>query len=224
MNKWARTSQYGWCLAAAALLLCGFLLAGTAYARFSSTVTREVKVAPEAAQPLCLLPQATGEEGALWQMTEDGACQRTFSLQNFSGSNTASRDMTVELTLLASLGVGSPEALDITLTEKTVEQVSQTAEDGSSSTVEQERVTVYRGVPTAIGEDSALAGSFGPGWCYRFRLEQQDAEGKPTAALPAEWHFTGGSQEQHLLTLRITAKETPPYDCWFRLTAAASDP
>lgn len=231
MKKRTATIPYGVLLAALALLTCGCLLTAAAHARFSSSVARDVTVEPAAAQPLCLLPQEDGAESTgVWQLTADGACQRSFRLQNYSGANTASGDMTVELRLLASLGIESPDALEVTLTEKTTEQVTvpaepgETGEPGETAAQPQVTETVYRGVPTAIDPGTPLETAFGPGWSYRFYRVEYGADGQMTvSAEPASWSFSGGKPEQKELTVRVTARQPLRYDSWLRVTAVWQD-
>ena len=114
MKKRAGTSQYALCLAAVLLLACGILLLGTARARFSSSVSKEVELQARPLEPLRLEPRllAPQDTGDTWQMV-DGRCRRTFLLE-YDGTQEKS-DVTVGVTLLASLGIETPEALDITL-------------------------------------------------------------------------------------------------------------
>ena len=74
MKKRAGTSQYALCLAAVLLLACGILLLGTARARFSSSVSKEVALQARPLEPLRLAPQDTGDTCQL----VDGSFIRTF--------------------------------------------------------------------------------------------------------------------------------------------------
>ena len=167
-------------MAAVLLLACGILLLGTARARFSSSVSKEVELQARPLEPLRLASQDTGDT---WQMV-DGSCRRTFLLQ-YDGTQEKS-DVTVGVTLLASLGIETPEALDITLAVEeptdtpitepengSVEGVdtADTAEVPQDDTLDaapETKLVTYRGVAEEIPEGSALWYSFGPGWCYRF--------------------------------------------------------
>lgn len=239
MKKRAGTSQYALCLAAVCLLLCGLLLVGTARARFLSSVEREVELQAQPLEPLRLTPQDTGDT---WQMV-DGSCRRTFLLQ-YDGTQEKS-DVTVGVTLLASLGIETPEALDITLaaveptdtpiTEPengSVEDVdtADTAEvpqDDTLDTAPQTKRVEYRGIPEEIPEGSALWYSFGPGWCYRFcpvtsvqsTVDGQQGEPQEQIGQEVTWTVEAGALWRKELTVTVKADANIRYDVLLRLCA-----
>ena len=242
MKKRAGTSQYALCLAAVLLLACGILLLGTARARFSSSVSKEVELQARPLEPLRLAPQDTGDT---WQMV-DGSCRRTFLLQ-YDGTQEKS-DVTVGVTLLASLGIETPEALDITLavveptdtpnTEPengSVEGVdtadtADTAEvpqDDTLDTAPQTKRVEYRGIPEEIPEGSALWYSFGPGWCYRFcpvtsvqsTVDGQQGEPQEQIGQEVTWTVEAGALWRKELTVTVKADANIRYDVLLRLCA-----
>ena len=217
------------CLAAVLLLACGILLLGTARARFSSSVSKEVALQARPLESLRLTPRDTGDT---WQMV-DGSCIRTFLLE-YDGTQEKS-DVTVGVTLLASLGIETPEALDITLAVKepndtpvtepengSVEGVNMadTAEVPQDDTLDTapEKKMVTRGIAEEIPEGSALWYSFGPGWCYRFcpvTSVQSTVDGQ-----------AGETQEQvgpevtwTVITVAVRADADVRYDALLRLCA-----
>lgn len=187
MKKRAGTSQYALCLAAVLLLACGVLLLGTARARFLSSVSKDLELQAQPLESLRLTLLNTDAE--TWQMV-DGSCIRTFLLE-YDGTQEKS-DVTVGVTLLASLGIETPEALDITLaveepndtpvTEPENENVegvdtadaadtsdtTEVPQDDTLDTAPKMEMVTYRGIAEEIPERTALWYSFGPGWCYRF--------------------------------------------------------
>lgn len=242
MKKRAGTSQYALCLAAVLLLACGILLLGTARARFSSSVSKEVELQARPLEPLRLEPQDTDDT---WQMV-DGSCRRTFLLQ-YDGTQEKS-DVTVGVTLLASLGIETPEALDITLavveptdtpnTEPengSVEGVdtadtADTAEvpqDDTLDTAPQTKRVEYRGIPEEIPEGSALWYSFGPGWCYRFcpvtsvqsTVDGQQGEPQEQIGQEVTWTVKAGERWQKTITVEVRADADVRYDALLRLCA-----
>lgn len=236
MKKRAGTSQYALCLAAVLLLACGILLLGTARARFSSSVSKEVELQARPLEPLRLEPRllAPQDTGDTWQMV-DGSCRRTFLLQ-YDGTQEKS-DVTVGVTLLASLGIETPEALNITLavveptdtpiTEPengSVEDVdtADTAEVPQDDTLdaapETKRVP-YRGVAEAIPEGSALWYSFGSGWCYRFCVDGQAGEIQEQVGPEVTWTVKAGERWQKIITVEVRADVDVRYDALLRLCA-----
>lgn len=244
MKKRAGTSQYALCLAAVLLLACGILLLGTARARFSSSVSKEVELQARPLEPLRLEPQllAPQDTGDTWQMV-DGSCRRTFLLQ-YDGTQEKS-DVTVGVTLLASLGIETPEALDITLAVEeptdtpitepengSVEGVdtADTAEVPQDDTLdaapETKRVP-YRGVAEAIPEGSALWYSFGSGWCYRFcpvtsvqsTVDGQAGEIQEQVGPEVTWTVKAGERWQKTITVEVRADADVRYDALLRLCA-----
>ena len=239
MKKRAGTSQYALCLAAVLLLACGILLLGTARARFSSSVSKEVELQARPLEPLRLASQDTGDT---WQMV-DGSCRRTFLLQ-YDGTQEKS-DVTVGVTLLASLGIETPEALDITLavveptdtpnTEPengSVEGVdtADTAEvpqDDTLDTAPQTKRVEYRGIPEEIPEGSALWYSFGSGWCYRFcpvtsvqsTVDGQQGEPQEQIGQEVTWTVEAGALWRKELTVTVKADANIRYDVLLRLCA-----
>ena len=243
MKKRAGTSQYALCLAAVLLLACGILLLGTARARFSSSVSKEVELQARPLEPLRLAPQDTGDT---WQMV-DGSCVRIFLLE-YDGTQEKS-DVTVGVTLLASLGIETPEALDITLavveptdtpnTEPengSVEGVdtadtADTAEvpqDDTLDTAPQTKRVEYRGIPEEIPEGSALWYSFGPGWCYRFcpvtsvqsTVDGQAGEIQKQVGSEVTWTVEAGALWRKELTVTVKADANIRYDVLLRLCAS----
>ncbi len=245
MKKRAGTSQYALCLAAVLLLACGILLLGTARARFSSSVSKDLELQARPLEPLRLTPQDAAET---WQMI-DGSCIRTFLLQ-YDGTQEKS-DVTVGVTLLASLGIETPEALDITLaveepndtpvTEPENESVegadtadaadtSDTAEvpqDDTLDTVPKTEMVTYRGIAEEIPERTALWYSFGPGWCYRFcpvtsvqsAADGQTEEVQEQIGPEVTWTVKAGELWQKTITVTVRAKTDVRYDALLRLCA-----
>lgn len=242
MKKRAGTSQYALCLAAVLLLACGILLLGTARARFSSSVSKEVELQARPLEPLRLAPQDTGDT---WQMV-DGSCRRTFLLQ-YDGTQEKS-DVTVGVTLLASLGIETPEALDITLavveptdTPNTEPEngsvggvdtadTADTAEvpqDDTLDAVPETKLVTYRGVAEEIPEGSALWYSFGPGWCYRFcpvtsvqsTVDGQAGEIQEQVGPEVTWTVKAGERWQKTITVEVRADADVRYDALLRLCA-----
>ena len=239
MKKRAGTSQYALCLAAVLLLACGILLLGTARARFSSSVSKEVELQARPLEPLRLTPQDTGDTG---QMV-DGRCRRTFLLQ-YDGTQEKS-DVTVGVTLLASLGIETPDALDITLAVEeptdtpitepengSVEGVdtADTAEVPQDDTLDAAPKTKrvpYRGVAEAIPEGSALWYSFGSGWCYRFcpvtsvqsTVDGQAGEIQKQVGSEVTWTVKAGERWQKPITVEVRADADVRYDALLRLCA-----
>lgn len=232
MKKAPATSQYGLCLAAVCLLLCGCLLAGVAQARYSSSTEKEFKFKADALQSLRLLPLEGGETedtADAWRLAEDGSYYRTFSLRNYDGSegaetNIATEDLVGEVYLLTGLGIEKPEALTVTLTLH--EWVAVTAETVETTTVD--KPTVYRGIATAIGEGTALWYRFGEGWCWHFYevTETKDADGsikETVSAAPVTWSFVGNTAQQYELTVSVTAEAQSAYSGYLQVCAAAVD-
>lgn len=240
MKKRAGTSQYALCLAAVLLLACGILLLGTARARFSSSVSKEVELQARPLEPLRLEPlQDTGDT---WQMV-DGSCRRTFLLE-YDGTQEKS-DVTVGVTLLAGLGIETPGALDITLAVEeptdtpitepengSVEGVdtADTAEvpqDDTLDTAPQTKRVEYRGIPEEIPEGSALWYSFGPGWCYRFcpvtsvqsTVDGQQGEPQEQIGQEVTWTVEAGALWRKELTVTVKADANIRYDVLLRLCA-----
>lgn len=240
MKKRAGTSQYALCLAAVLLLACGILLLGTARARFSSSVSKEVELQARPLEPLRLEPLQDTDD--TWQMV-DGSCRRTFLLQ-YDGTQEKS-DVTVGVTLLASLGIETPEALDITLAVEeptdtpitepengSVEGVdtADTAEvpqDDTLDTAPQTKRVEYRGIPEEIPEGSALWYSFGPGWCYRFcpvtsvqsTVDGQQGEPQEQIGQEVTWTVEAGALWRKELTVTVKADANIRYDVLLRLCA-----
>ena len=240
MKKRAGTSQYMLCLAAVLLLACGILLLGTARARFSSSVSKEVALQARPLEPLRLTPQ--GADTGTWQMV-DGSCIRTFLLQ-YDGTQEKS-DVTVGVTLLASLGIETPEALDITLAVEepndtpvtkpengSVEGVdtADTAEVPQDDTLDaapEKKMVTYRGIAEEIPEGSALWYSFGPGWCYRFCLvtsvqstvDGQAGEIQEQVGPEVTWTVKAGERWQKTITVAVRADADVRYDALLRLCA-----
>lgn len=239
MKKRAGTSQYALCLAAVCLLVCAFLLLGVARARFSSSVEREVELQAQPLEPLRLTPKDTGDT---WQMV-DGSCRRTFLLE-YDGTQEKS-DVTVGVTLLASLGIETPEALDITLAVEeptdtpitepengSVEGVdtadaAAVPQDDTLDTAPQTKRVEYRGIPEEIPEGSALWYSFGPGWCYRFppvtyvqsTVDGQQGEPREQIGQEVAWTVEAGTLWQTELTVTVKAEANIRYDVLLRLCA-----
>lgn len=240
MKKRAGTSQYALCLAAVLLLACGILLLGTARARFSSSVSKEVELQARPLEPLRMEPLQDTDD--TWQMV-DGSCRRTFLLQ-YDGTQEKS-DVTVGVTLLASLGIETPEALDITLAVEeptdtpitepengSVEGVdtADTAEvpqDDTLDTAPQTKRVEYRGIPEEIPEGSALWYSFGPGWCYRFcpvtsvqsTVDGQQGEPQEQIGQEVTWTVEAGALWRKELTVTVKADANIRYDVLLRLCA-----
>lgn len=243
MKKRAGTSQYALCLAAVLLLACGILLLGTARARFSSSVSREVALQAQPLESLRLTLQDA--DTGTWQMI-DGSCIRTFLLQ-YDGTQEKS-DVTVGVTLLASLGIETPEALDITLTveepddtsvtepeSESVEgvdtaDVSDAAEvpqDDTLDTAPETKIVTYRGIPEEITEGSALWYSFGLGWCYRFcpvtsvqsMVDGQAGEIQEQVGPEVAWTVKAGELWQKTITVTVRANADIRYDTLLRLSA-----
>ena len=153
--------------------------------------------------------------------------------------------MTVGVTLLASLGIETPEALNITLavveptdtpiTEPengSVEDVdtADTAEvpqDDTLDTAPQTKRVEYRGIPEEIPEGSALWYSFGPGWCYRFcsvTSVQSTVDGQAGAIQKqvgpeVTWTVKAGERWQKPITVEVRADADVRYDALLRLCA-----
>lgn len=248
MKKRAGTSQYALCLAAVLLLACGVLLMGTALARFSSSVSKEVELQAQPLKPLTLTAQ--GYETEEWQMI-DGVCTRTFLLQ-YDGTQ-EDGDMTVGVTLLASLGIETPEALDITLavvepddapvTEPESESVegadvtdmsdtvdtsdmAEVPQDDTLDDAQKTKIVTYRGIPEEIAEGSALWYSFGPGWCYRFcpvtyvqSIVDGQEEMQEQIGQEVMWTVKAGELWQKELTVTVRANADVRYDTLLRLSA-----
>ena len=240
MKKRAGTSQYALCLAAVLLLACGILLLGTARARFSSSVSKEVALQARPLEPLRLTPQ--GADTGTWQMV-DGSCIRTFLLQ-YDGTQEKS-DVTVGVTLLASLGIETPEALDITLAVEepndtpvtkpengSVEGVdtADTAEVPQDDTLDaapEKKMVTYRGIAEEISKGSALWYSFGPGWCYRFcpvtsvqsTVDGQAGEIQEQVGPEVTWTVKAGERWQKTITVAVRADADVRYDALLRLCA-----
>lgn len=239
MKKRAGTSQYALCLAAVLLLACGILLLGTARARFSSSVSKEVALQAQPLEPLRLTPRDTGDT---WQMV-DGSCIRTFLLE-YDGTQEKS-DVTVGVTLLASLGIETPEALDITLAVEepndtpvtepengSVEGVdmADTAEVPQDDTLDaapKTKMVTYRGIAEEISKGSALWYSFGPGWCYRFcpvtsvqsTVDGQAGETQEQVGPEVTWTVKAGERWQKTITVAVRADADVCYDALLRLCA-----
>lgn len=245
MKKRAGTSQYALCLAAVLLLACGILLLGTARARFSSSVSKEVALQIRPLESLRLTPRDTGDT---WRMV-DGSCIRTFLLE-YDGTQEKS-DVTVGVTLLASLGIETPEALDITLaveeprntpvTEPESESVegvdttdtadtSDTAEvpqDDTLDTAPKTEMVTYRGIAEEISKGSALWYSFGPGWCYRFcpvtsvqsTVDGQAGKIQEQVGPEVTWTVKAGERWQKTITVAVRADADIRYDALLRLCA-----
>ena len=240
MKKRAGTSQYALCLAAVLLLACGILLLGTARARFSSSVSKEVELQARPLEPLRLTPQ--GADTGTWQMV-DGSCIRTFLLE-YDGTQEKS-DVTVGVTLLASLGIETPEALDITLAVEepndtpvtkpengSVEGVdmADTAEVPQDDTLDaapEKKMVTYRGIAEEISKGSALWYSFGPGWCYRFcpvtsvqsTVDGQAGEIQEQVGPEVTWTVKAGERWQKTITVAVRADADVRYDALLRLCA-----
>ena len=240
MKKRAGTSQYALCLAAVLLLACGILLLGTARARFSSSVSKEVALQARPLEPLRLTPQ--GADTGTWQMV-DGSCIRTFLLE-YDGTQEKS-DVTVGVTLLASLGIETPEALDITLAVEepndtpvtepengSVEGVdtADTAEVPQDDTLDaapEKKMVTYRGIAEEISKGAALWYSFGPGWCYRFcpvtsvqsTVDGQAGEIQEQVGPEVTWTVKAGERWQKTITVAIRADADVRYDALLRLCA-----
>lgn len=240
MKKRAGTSQYALCLAAVLLLACGILLLGTARARFSSSVSKEVALQARPLEPLRLTPQ--GADTGTWQMV-DGSCIRTFLLE-YDGTQEKS-DVTVGVTLLASLGIETPEALDITLAVEepndtpvtkpengSVEGVdmADTAEVPQDDTLDaapEKKMVTYRGIAEEISKGSALWYSFGPGWCYRFcpvtsvqsTVDGQAGEIQEQVGPEVTWTVKAGERWQKTITVAVRADADVRYDALLRLCA-----
>ena len=242
MKKRAGTSQYALCLAAVLLLACGILLLGTAQARFSSSVSKEVALQARPLEPLRLTPQDTGDTCDTWQMV-DGSCIRTFLLE-YDGTQEKS-DVTVGVTLLASLGIETPEALDITLAVEeltdtpvtepengSVEGVNtaDTAEVPQDDTLDaapKTKMVTYRGIAEEISKGSALWYSFGPGWCYRFcpvtsvqsTVDGQAGKIQEQVGPEVTWTVKAGERWQKTITVAVRADADVRYDALLRLCA-----
>ena len=227
------------CLAAVLLLACGILLLGTARARFSSSVSKEVALQARPLEPLRLTPR---DDGDTWQMV-DGSCIRTFLLE-YDGTQEKS-DVTVGVTLLASLGIETPEALDITLAVEepndtpvtkpengSVEGVdtADTAEVPQDDTLDaapEKKMVTYRGIAEEISKGSALWYSFGPGWCYRFcpvtsvqsAVDGQAGEIQEQVGLEVTWTVKAGDRWQKTITVAVRADADVRYDALLRLCA-----
>lgn len=240
MKKRAGTSQYALCLAAVLLLACGILLLGTARARFSSSVSKEVALQARPLESLRLTPQ--GADTGTWQMV-DGSCIRTFLLE-YDGTQEKS-DVTVGVTLLASLGIETPEALDITLAVEepndtpvtkpengSVEGVdmADTAEVPQDDTLDaapEKKMVTYRGIAEEISKGSALWYSFGPGWCYRFcpvtsvqsTVDGQAGEIQEQVGPEVTWTVKAGERWQKTITVAVRADADVRYDALLRLCA-----
>lgn len=245
MKKRAGTSQYALCLAAVLLLACGILLLGTARARFSSSVSKEVALQARPLESLRLTPRDTGDT---WQMV-DGSCIRTFLLE-YDGTQEKS-DVTVGVTLLASLGIETPEALDITLAVEepndtpitepengSVEGVdtadtadtadaAEVPQDDTLDTAPEKKMVKYRGIAGEISKGSALWYSFGPGWCYRFcpvtsvqsTVDGQAGETQEQVGPEVTWTVKAGERWQKTITVVVRADADVRYDALLRLCA-----
>lgn len=249
MKKRAGTSQYALCLAAVLLLVCGILLLGTARARFSSSVSKDLELQAQPLEPLRLTPQDA--DTGTWQMI-DGSCIRTFLLQ-YDGTQEKS-DVTVGVTLLASLGIEKPEALDITLaveepndtpvTEPENESVegvdtadavdaadtvdtAEVPQDDTLDTAPKTEMVTYRGIAEEIPERTALWYSFGPGWCYRFcpvtsvqsAADGQTEEAQEQIGPEVTWTVKAGELWQKTITVTVRANADVRYDALLRLCA-----
>lgn len=245
MKKRAGTSQYALCLTAVLLLACGILLLGTARARFSSSVSKEVALQARPLESLRLTPRDTGDT---WQMV-DGSCIRTFLLE-YDGTQEKS-DVTVGVTLLASLGIETPEALDITLAVEepndtpitepengSVEGVdtadtadtadaAEVPQDDTLDTAPEKKMVTYRGIAGEISKGSALWYSFGPGWCYRFcpvtsvqsTVDGQAGKIQEQVGPEVTWTVKAGERWQKTITVVVRADADVRYDALLRLCA-----
>lgn len=228
------------CLAAVCLLVCGLLLLGVARARFSSSVSKEVALQAQPLEPLRLTPQE--DTATAWQ-TDDDTCTRTFLLE-YDGTQEKS-DVTVGVTLLASLGIETPEALDITLAVEeltdtpitepengSVEGVdtadaAEVPQDDTLDTAPETKMVTYRGVAEEIPEGSALWYSFGPGWCYRFcpvtsmqsTVDGQQGEPQEQIGQEVTWTVKAGERWQKTITVEVRADADVRYDVLLRLCA-----
>ena len=240
MKKRAGTSQYALCLAAVLLLACGILLLGTARARFSSSVSKEVALQAQPLEPLRLTPPQ--DSGDTWQMV-DGSCICTFLLE-YDGTQEKS-DVTVGVTLLASLGIEAPKVLDITLAVEepndtpitepengSVEGVdtADTAEvpqDDTLDTAPGKKMVTYRGIAEEISKGTALWYSFGPGWCYRFcpvtsvqsTVDGQAGKIQEQVGPEVTWTVKAGERWQKPITVVVRADADVRYDALLRLCA-----
>lgn len=154
-------------------------------------------------------------------------------------------DVTVGVTLLASLGIETPEALDITLA---VEELNDTPitepENGSVEGVDmadtaevpqddtldaapKTKMVTYRGIAEEIPEGSALWYSFGPGWCYRFcpvtsvqsTVDGQAGEIQEQVGPEVTWTVKAGERWQKTITVAVRADADVRYDALLRLCA-----
>ena len=194
MKKRAGTSQYALCLAAVLLLACGILLLGTARARFSSSVSKEVALQARPLEPLRLTPRDTGDT---WQMV-DGSCIRTFLLE-YDGTQEKS-DVTVGVTLLASLGIETPEALEITLAVEEPNDTPVTKPENGS----------VKGVDTA---DAAEVTS------VQSTVDGQAGEIQEQVGPEVTWTVKAGERWQKTITVAVRADADVRYDALLRLCA-----
>ena len=153
--------------------------------------------------------------------------------------------MTVGVTLLASLGIETPEALNITLAVEeptdtpitepengSVEGVdtADTAEVPQDDTLDaapETKLVTYRGVAEEIPEGSALWYSFGSGWCYRFcpvtsvqsTVDGQAGEIQEQVGPEVTWTVKAGERWQKTITVEVRADADVRYDALLRLCA-----
>ena len=114
------------------------------------------------------LQNEQGEEGV-------GRYSVTFLLANTNKATVlAAQPQTAKLELVATVGIGSPTALEVTLV------------NGGNS---------YTAVPTEITEGSTWYNEFGPGWVYRFYN---------TAGEELSWNLRGGVFAYHEMTLIVS--------------------
>lgn len=173
----------------------------------------------------------------------DGSCIRTFLLE-YDGTQEKS-DVTVGVTLLASLGIETPEALDITLAVEepndtpvtkpengSVEGVdmADTAEVPQDDTLDaapKTKMVTYRGIAEEISKGSTLWYSFGPGWCYRFcpvtsvqsTVDGQAGETQEQVGPEVTWTVKAGERWQKTITVAVRADADVRYDALLRLCA-----
>lgn len=172
------------------LLLCAVLLVGNAWGHFSSQTQREVSIAADARQPLYLQPvngEGADVEAGQWSPLEGGGYTMSFALRNYRGSVCGDTARTASLLVLAGLGIAQPQNLTIKLYA------------GGS---------VYTGTPTDIADGTALAYSFGSGWCYRF----YDAENKELT-----WQFPAGQRTEYRVIVTAETNEAIPYASMLRV-------
>lgn len=236
MKKQSGTSQYALCLAAVCLLVCGLLLLGVARARFSSSVEREVELQAQPLEPLLLTPQ--GDTATAWQMVGD-TCMSTFLLQ-YDNTQEQNDDMSIGVVLLASLGIETPEALDIRLTVEEPDDTPETEggttdgadtaevlQDDTLDNVPRTRKVEYRGIPEEIPKGSALWYSFGDGWLYRFcpvtYVQTEDdgqlEETQKKIGREVTWKVGAETLWQTELTVTVKADANIRYDVLLRLCA-----